>query len=246
MLTVALTAEFYIIYNEFNITDCLGAFRSMNEIITIMEIIGTIAFAISGALAAIGARLDIFGVVFIGCITAVGGGVVRDLLLGINPPTIFTEFSIFFCAMITSILVFIVAYINRKRFDVFKEKIEHINNSFDAIGLAAFTIIGSEVGCTHGFSNNCFIIIVIGMITGAGGGVLRDILIDSTPYVFKKHVYAVASILGSLLFFIMRKYVKNVVLISMLPMFLIIIIRILATKYRWGLPKIHIDGNMRK
>ncbi len=218
----------------------------MNEIIKIMEIIGTIAFAVSGALVAIGASLDIFGVVFVGCITAVGGGIVRDLLLGINPPAIFNNFSIFLGAMITSIVVFIIAYINRKRFNVFREKIEYINNFFDAIGLAAFTIIGSEVGCTHGFSDNCFIIIAIGMITGAGGGILRDILIDSTPYVFKKRIYAVAAILGSLTYFIMRKYVENVALISMLPMLLIVIIRILATKYHWSLPKIHFDENIKK
>ncbi|MBE7048274.1 MAG: trimeric intracellular cation channel family protein [Ruminococcaceae bacterium] len=218
----------------------------MNEIVKAMEIIGTIAFAVSGSIVAIDACLDIFGVVFVGCITAVGGGIVRDLLLGINPPSIFNNFSIFLIAMITCILVFIIAYINRKRFDLFKEKIEYINNFFDAIGLAAFTIIGSEVGFIHGFANNYFIIIVIGMITGVGGGIFRDVLIDRTPYVFKKYVYAVPTILGSLLYFIMRIYIENIVLTSMLPMILIIIIRFLATKYRWSLPKIHIDNNVEK
>ena len=216
----------------------------MIEIIKIMEIIGTIAFAVSGALVAINANMDIFGVVFVGCITAVGGGIVRDLLLGINPPAIFSNFPIFLIAMVTGIAVFVVAYIKRKSFNDLKTKIEHINNLFDAIGLAAFTIIGSEVGYTNGFSHNCFIIIVIGMTTGIGGGIFRDILIDSTPYVFKKHVYAVASILGSLMYFIMRKYISNITLATVMPMLLIVLIRLLAAKYLWSLPKIHIENDV--
>lgn len=135
-----------------------------------------------------------------------------------------------------------MAYINRRRFDVFKEKIEYVNNFFDAIGLAAFTIIGSEVCYKNGFSNNCFIITVIGMITGIGGGIYRDILTDSTPYIFKKCIYAIAAILGSLLYYIMKKYVENAILTSVLPMLLIIVIRILATKYRLGFPKIQLDS----
>ena len=214
----------------------------MAEIIKILEIIGTIAFSVSGALVAINASLDIFGVVFVGAITAVGGGIVRDVILGINPPAIFNNFAIFLIAMITCIIVFIIAYINKNAFNDFKMKIEHINNFFDAIGLAAFTIIGSEVGYINGFSDNGFIIIVIGMITGVGGGIFRDILTNTTPYVFKKHVYAVASILGSLLYFILRKHFDNLSLVSVLAMFLVIIIRMLATKYRWSLPKIRINN----
>lgn len=213
----------------------------MTAIIKILEIIGTIAFSVSGALVAIGASLDIFGVVFVGCITAVGGGIIRDVLLGINPPAIFNNFSIFLIAMITCIVVFIIAYINREEFNDFKMKIEHINNFFDAIGLAAFTVIGSEVGYINGFSHNCFIIIAIGMITGVGGGIFRDILTDTTPYVFKKHIYALASIFGSLLYFILRKHFNNVSFVSVLAMFSVIIIRMLATKFCWSLPKIHID-----
>lgn len=213
----------------------------MTAIIKILEIIGTIAFSVSGALVATGARLDIFGVVFVGCITAVGGGIIRDVLLGIDPPAIFNNFTIILIAMITCIVVFIIAYINRKEFNDFKMKIEHINNFFDAIGLAAFTVIGAEVGYINGFSHNCFIIIAIGMITGVGGGIFRDILTDTTPYVFKKHIYALASIFGSLLYFILRKHFDNVSFVSVLAMFSVIIIRMLATKFCWSLPKIHID-----
>ncbi len=209
----------------------------MTEIIHVFEIIGTIAFAISGALVAIGASLDIFGVVFVGCITAVGGGIVRDLLIGNIPPAIFTNFQICSIAMVVSVAVFVISYINRKKFNDFKTKTEYINNIFDALGLAAFSVTGAEMGYIHGFSDNGFIIVAIGMITGVGGGIFRDILTDTTPYVFKKHIYAVASILGSIVYFILRKYFDST-LPSVISMVLIVVIRILATKYRWSLPKI--------
>ena len=209
----------------------------MTEIIHIFEIIGTIAFSISGALVAIGASLDIFGVVFVGCITAVGGGIVRDLLIGNIPPAIFTNFQICSIAMVVSVAVFVISYINQKKFSDFKTKTEYINNIFDALGLAAFSITGAEMGYIHGFADNGFIIVAIGMITGVGGGIFRDILTDTTPYVFKKHIYAVASILGSIVYFILRKYFDSTIP-SVISMVLIVITRILATKYRWSLPKI--------
>ena len=117
----------------------------MTEIIRIMEIIGTIAFALSGALVAISSGLDIFGVIFLGCITAFGGGIVRDILLGINPPAIFTDLNIFLIAVFVALLTFVVSYIYKSKFNLFRTRIEIINNIFDAIGLSAFVIIGAEV-----------------------------------------------------------------------------------------------------
>ncbi len=213
----------------------------MSEIMKVLEIIGTIAFSVSGALVSIGADLDIFGVVFVGSITAFGGGIIRDLILGITPPSIFNNFPMFLLALVTSVIVFIVAYINRKKFNTLRTKTEHVNNLFDALGLAVFTVIGAETGFINGFSNNEFIIIVIGMITGIGGGIFRDILTDTTPYVFKKHVYAVASLLGAVLYTILRKYSDNISLISVLSMILVFLIRVLATVFHWSLPKVRID-----
>lgn len=212
----------------------------MSEIMKVLEIIGTIAFAVSGALVAIGAGLDIFGVVFVGCITAVGGGIVRDILLGISPPSIFTNFPMFLLALLTTIVVFLVAFVNRKRFFELKNKIEHINNIFDALGLAVFTVIGAEAGYINGFSDNGFIIVSIGMITGIGGGIFRDILTDTTPYVLKKHVYALATILGAILYVILKRCFDNITLISILPMLLVFLIRLFATIFHWSLPKVRI------
>ncbi len=218
----------------------------MTEIIKIMEIIGTIAFALSGALVAINSGLDVFGVVFLACITAFGGGVVRDLLLGINPPAIFTDFTTFLIAMVVAVLIFVIAYIFKEKFNSFKTKIEVVNNVFDAIGLSAFVVIGSEVSCLNGFLNNGFIVVFTGMITGVGGGIFRDVLISETPYIFKKHIYAMAAIVGGITYFVLRKYAQNIQLASLLSMLLIFTIRMLATKYKWSLPKIYIGDKIKK
>lgn len=210
-------------------------------ILLALEIIGTVAFAVSGAFVAIKARFDIFGVLVIGCITAVGGGITRDMLIGATPPAIFSKIYIVGIACLASLIVFIVAYIKRKKFDEIRERIEHINNIFDAIGLAAFTVMGTEIAFTNGVSENVFLSITIGVLTGVGGGVLRDILTETPPYIFKKHVYALASISGAILYYLVRIWVNDTLLPSIVAMIFIIGIRLLATKYRWDLPKIKLQ-----
>ena len=213
----------------------------MAEIIKIMEIIGTVAFALSGALVSISSGLDVFGVIFLACITAFGGGILRDVFLGINIPTIFCNFPIFALAIAVALFAFVIAYIYKEKFNTFKVKIEAVNNIFDAIGLAAFVVIGCETACSYGYLSNGFFVVFSGMITGVGGGMLRDVLIDTTPYIFKKHIYAVAAIVGGILYFVLRSYTKNVQLASLLSVILVFVIRMLATKYRWSLPKVQIS-----
>ncbi|MBQ8374312.1 MAG: TRIC cation channel family protein [Clostridia bacterium] len=210
-------------------------------ILLILEIIGTIAFAVSGAFVAIKAKLDIFGVVFVGCITAVGGGITRDLLIGVTPPAIFSNLYILLVAVLTSAAVFIIAYIHRRKFDALREKIEHVNNFFDALGLAAFSVMGTEIAFVNGLADNAVLSILLGLLTGVGGGVFRDILTDATPYIFKKHVYALASIGGAALYYGLRLCVEGTLIASIAAMLLIILVRMLAAKYRWSLPKVHLD-----
>lgn len=215
----------------------IGGVLGVAGFIKLLEIIGTIAFSISGALIACGAGLDIFGVVFVGCITAFGGGIFRDIILGISPPAIFLNSVTFLIAVLSSIFIFIIAYANKDRFSLLKSKIEHINNIFDAIGLAAFSVIGAEVGFASGYLHNLLVVVVAGMITGVGGGIMRDILIDTTPHVFKKHIYALASIFGCLLYYILRNNDSKIYVASVMSMLSVITIRMLATKYCWSLPK---------
>lgn len=216
------------------------------RILLVLEIIGTIAFAVSGAFVAIKAKLDVFGVIFIGVVTAVGGGMTRDILIGATPPAIFSNLYILLVAAATSAIVFIIAYVKRKKFDSLREKIEHINNFFDAIGLAAFSVMGTELAFVKGFSSNPCLSIVLGMLTGVGGGIFRDILTDTTPYIFKKHIYALASIGGATLYYVLRLYVEGTVVSSVIGMLFVILIRLLATKYRWSLPKVHLSDEKER
>lgn len=211
-------------------------------IIAIFEIIGTIAFAVSGALIAVSCSLDLFGVVFMGCVTACGGGIIRDILIGKVPPSVFDNSYIIFIATLSAIAVFIIAYINRHHFDTLREKLEKINNVFDAIGLSVFSVVGVEVAISSGFDDKKLFCILMGMLTGVGGGILRDVFADKTPYVFKKHIYAIASLLGSGLFYALRVTVGSVVLSASLAMILVFSVRMLATIYLWKLPKVHFDN----
>jgi uncharacterized membrane protein YeiH len=212
-------------------------------VLKILEIVGTIAFAVSGAFVAIKAKLDLFGVLFIGCITAVGGGIVRDLLIGATPPAIFSRAYILFVALGASALVFLLAYIKRKKFDEIQKKVEYVNTFFDAVGLAAFTVMGTEVAFVHGIYENAFLSIALGILTGVGGGIFRDVLTDTTPYIFKKHVYALASIGGAIVYYLIRYNVEKAWIPSLIAGGLIVIIRMLAAHFRWSLPKVHFEEN---
>ena len=212
-------------------------------ILLILEIVGTVSFAVSGAFVAIKAKLDVFGVVFIGCVTAVGGGIIRDLLIGQTPPAIFSNLYILLIAAVASAAVFVAAYATRKRFLAAYEKIEPIQNVFDAFGLAAFSVMGTEIAFIHGISDNAVLAILLGMLTGVGGGMFRDVLTDTTPYIFKKHVYALASIAGAALYYVLRILVDGTLVASIVAMAAVVVLRLLAAKYRWSLPKVHLGEN---
>ena len=208
-------------------------------IILVTELIGTIAFAISGALIAVRRGLDVFGVVFVGCITSVGGGVLRDLFLGRIPPNIFLNVFILAIASVTSLAVFGVSYCNANKFESLEKRIESINNFFDAVGLATFSVIGTELACEAGFSDIAVFSIFMGLLTGIGGGIIRDVLVDRIPSVLKEHIYALASIIGSVVYYLIRTNGKRI-LALIIAMPIIVIIRILAEKYHWKLPKINL------
>lgn len=210
-------------------------------IFTIMEIIGTIAFSVSGALIAISCSLDVFGVITVGCITAVGGGIIRDILIGAGLPLIFSNLKIVLLAIITAIIVFVAAYINSRKFAMLREKIEHINNFFDALGLAAFSVTGIETACAAVCYDHAFFAITMGVITGVGGGLLRDILVNETPYILKKHIYALVSIGGSLLYYLVRTYAEYKTVWTIIIIIAMVSTRLLAAKFLWKLPKVKIS-----
>lgn len=210
-------------------------------IINILVIVGTVAAGISGAFVAIKAKLDLFGVVFVGCVTAVGGGILRDMMVGRTPPAIFSSLYLLLIAAVTSMVVFVVAYIASKRFELIRKKVEQVNNVFDAVGLAAFTVVGVDVAFTTGtVFHNPVLSVLLGLLTGVGGGIFRDILTATTPYIFKKHIYAIACLGGAILYYVLRYFTGNTLIAAIVCMSFVITIRMLATRFRWEVPKVHL------
>ena len=213
----------------------------MSTALFVLEIIGAVSFAISGALVSIKSKLDLFGVMLLGCITAYGGGIIRDLIIGQFPPAVFSRSYMVLITAAVSVIVFVISYINRHKFNDLKRRIEHINNFFDALGLAAFTVMGTEIAFATGFQDKVFLSITLGLLTGVGGGIIRDVLVSDTPYILKKHVYALVSIVGAGMYYVLRLYLPNSIITIAAPVVVIVVMRMLAARFRWELPKIHIE-----
>lgn len=210
----------------------------MDTVLLIFELIGTCAFAISGAVLGITKRFDIFGVIFSGILTALGGGTIRDLLLGNLPPAMFRNYIYLIFAVATCLLTFIIASILKNRFSENIIIIDKVNNIFDAIGLGVFTIVGMNVAINNGFSDNFFFVVFLGMTTGCGGGILRDAIIGEVPFVLRKRVYAVASIAGGIVYYLLHiTFNQDVVFSAIIGIVLIFVLRILASVFKWDLPK---------
>lgn len=206
-----------------------------NSIIFAIEIIGTIAFASSGAMLGIRKNLDIFGVVVLGLCVAVGGGIVRDIILGLTPPSAFRDPSYALTALVTAVLLFGIVYWKQEILTSrYMEIYETIMNYCDAAGLGIFTVLGVYTGYEQGYRGR-FFLIFLGMLTGIGGGVIRDVLADTMPFILKKHIYAVASLAGA--FVCQRLIGQNLYLALAAGTAVVLVIRILASHYRWNLPR---------
>ncbi|MCI8282909.1 MAG: trimeric intracellular cation channel family protein [Lachnospiraceae bacterium] len=206
--------------------------------IFLLEIIGTIAFASSGALVGIRRNMDIFGVLVLGITTAVGGGCIRDLILGIHPPRMFQNVSYAGAATITSCFLFALIFWKKELLGSrFLESYEQAMNTLDAIGLGIFTITGIRTAMSIFDKPNTFLLIFVGVVTGIGGGMLRDIMAGTTPFVFVKHVYACASLAGAVLYLMLSNVLEEPAAM-LLSAASVILIRLLAAHFRWNLPRI--------
>ncbi|MBS5880755.1 MAG: TRIC cation channel family protein, partial [Clostridium sp.] len=164
--------------------------------------IGTVAFAVSGSMTAVRKNMDLFGVMILGVITACGGGLTRDILLGITPPALFGTPKYVTVAAATAILVFIPGV--RRWLMKSHRGFERILLLMDSIGLGVFTMVGMQAAYGCGVECSTFLAVSVGVITGVGGGVMRDVMAGDRPYIFVKHIYACAAILGAMLFAVLR------------------------------------------
>ena len=209
-------------------------------VITFMEMTGTVAFACSGAMLGIRRNMDLLGVIIMGVVTAVGGGVIRDLVLGITPPGMFVDPIYTMLAICSSLILFGMAYSRKKR-SVRKGKFDPIYDRLlvysDTLGLGVFTVSGIQTAIDHGYKS-LFLLVFVGAVTGTGGGVIRDVLAQQKPYIFmKNNIYACASIMGSLVcIFLWNSLGRvNAMLFGTVA---VVIIRLAAIRYKIRLPQV--------
>ena len=194
----------------------------------LMENLGTAAFAISGALAALNKRLDVFGVLVLTFATAVGGGTVRDIMIG-NTPVAWMKDQ-------QAITLVFGAYIFTLFFRKYLQFFPRTLAIFDAIGLGFATVVGLQRGLEAGL--NPSVCVALGMVTGCFGGVVRDVLLNEIPLVFRKDIYASASLLGGALYFIFAAWDIFAPLAATISVMAVVGIRLAAMHWKWDLPSL--------
>ncbi|MBP5311951.1 MAG: TRIC cation channel family protein [Clostridia bacterium] len=208
----------------------------MGIVLTVIEILGTVAFAIAGSLVAIEKKMDLFGVAILGLVTATGGGFLRDLILGAIPPRMFTEPVYAIVAIGTSLIMFIPAV---RRIHGGAKKVRDIFLLVvDSLGLGAYAMVGMGFAIEAGYGGNAFLLIFVGLVTAVGGGIMRDMMAGNRPYVFVKHFYATAVLLGCVTFVLIRLFADDITAM-IIGAAVIFVLRILAAVFRWHLPVAH-------
>lgn len=206
----------------------------MESFVRVLEIIGTVAFAASGALIAMKKHMDLLGVIVLGVVTAIGGGILRDLILGITPPLAFRDPTCAVVAICTAIVLFIpwvrhhLMY-NSRLFDA-------ALLVMDSVGLGVFTVMGIWNALSFSPDRSTFLLVFVGVLTGVGGGVIRDILAGNTPYILVKHIYACASLIGAISCTLLLRCLPQYAAM-LIAILLVLIVRLLSAYFRWNLPR---------
>lgn len=199
------------------------------ELLTVLNIIGVVAFTLSGVLKGLKHQLDIFGIIVLGAITATGGGVIRDVLLNKVPSTIISENDIYLSIVVSVIGYFIAQNLN---------SLGKLIAITDAAGLAVFVIIGAEAAISSKAGIGVVGTAIMATLTGVGGGMIRDSLVRETPFVLKEELYATLCVLGGAVYYYFAMYThlpKS--LYTNVIMILIFLMRVIAIKYKLNLPK---------
>ena len=197
--------------------------------IYILDLFGTMAFAVTGAFKAIEHKADIVGIIILATITGIAGGTIRDIVLGKTLPNSLIDPSYVIITVITAIVLFFLYSKMKKHWNVFLK--------FDAIGLGVFTIIGATFAYNL-FGMNFLVIVLSGMLTAIGGGILRDVFVNQTPIVFVKELYASASFIGAVVFYFTLMITSEIYVATILGIILTTGLRLVAMKYNWNLPKV--------
>ena len=204
-----------------------------------IELIGVIAFAVSGAVTAIRKELDIIGIIVVSIVAALGGGLIRDIILGIIPPNMFVNTDYFVYEIVAigvGIISFVAAYLFNKLGKTL-HKPSLVLNIADAIGLGVFCIFAVKLAVQNNFAEHKVLLVFVGVITGVGGGALRDILVGEIPIILRKYVYATPAVLGTV-FYVFTYSVMNEIAATIIGILIIVAIRVLAIVFKWDFPSI--------
>ena len=225
----------------------------IDGILLAIEIIGVISFAVAGAIVAIDKETDIFGVVFLALMTCFGGGIIRDITIGRNPPAFFRElaYQVAIGAGI-AVIVFILARVFKRQYVRKTKLVLDVNNYIDALAIGIFSVSGVQT-CLDFFGGDAGFLLcaVLGMMSAVGGGMIRDLILRDIPFILRKRVYALAALIGASLYYVLvtklfaedkvMEIVSQLVCIS-----IVVVIRVLATKLKWNLPKAIIFSEIKE
>ncbi|WP_111683655.1 trimeric intracellular cation channel family protein [Winogradskyella tangerina] len=194
-----------------------------------LDIFGTVAFAISGVLVAMHKRMDPFGVLIIAFVTAVGGGTLRDIMVGVTPVSWMRNIT--FVYVIIGATLFAI---------IFRNQLKHLRRSlflFDTLGIGLYTVVGIETGLVANL--HPLICIALGTMTACFGGVIRDILCNEIPVIFRKEIYATACIIGGFTYFLLKEFLQDQNYLFIIAGLVVIIIRLLAVIFKISLPSLY-------
>ena len=197
--------------------------------IYVLDLFGTMAFAVTGAFKAIEHKADIVGIIILATITGLAGGTIRDIVFGKTLPNSLIDPAYVIITVISAIVLFLLYSKMKKHWNLFLK--------FDAVGLGVFTVIGATFAYNL-FGRNFLIIVLSGMLTGIGGGILRDVFVNQTPIVFVKELYASASFIGAIVFYFTLLITNEVYAATILGIVLTTGLRLVAMKYNWNLPRV--------
>lgn len=204
---------------------------------SVFDTLGTAAFAISGAMVACRKQADLFGVVLLAEVTAMGGGMLRDITLGQIPPALFTNYSGLLLSLVMALTVFFMVRCHKALYLQEEQLVEAINNIADALGLGMFAVTGCQVAISCGFGANLLLVISMGVLTAVGGGLLRDVILSEIPFILTKYIYALAAIAGAAVYCLLRGRGQPESASMLCGICVTFLLRLLATRYHWNLPR---------
>jgi len=198
--------------------------------IYVLDLFGTMAFAVTGAFKAIEKKFDIVGIIILATITGLAGGTIRDIIIGKVPPNSIADPAYIVITVATGFVIFLLFSRLKKHWNLFLK--------FDAIGLGVFTIIGATFAYNI-FGLNFLAIAFAGIVTAIGGGILRDVFVQDTPIIFVKELYASASFIGVVVFYFILAFDGSLYLATILGIIITTGLRMVAMKFNWNLPRVH-------